>query len=43
MSSGPSSSRTGMRNSSNMSKYTMPVTVCWAKKRDLNAFCLEKA
>jgi hypothetical protein len=30
---GPSSCRTGMRNSSNMSSYTMPVAIYSAKKK----------
>jgi hypothetical protein len=40
---GPSSCRIGMRNSSNMSGYTMPVAVYSAKKKYLNIFCLNNA
>jgi hypothetical protein len=42
MSSGPSSSKIGMRNFPNMSRYTMLVTVSMAKKNGPNTFCLDK-
>lgn len=40
---GPSSSKTVMRNSFNMSQYTTPVTMCSPNMKGLNMFYLEPA